>query len=82
MTAIDPSRCPLCGESNACQVAAGCATCWCFDTPVPAAVLARIPAEAQGVACVCKRCATAEASDETEKLESGRRTAALRLLER
>jgi hypothetical protein len=54
---VDPARCPLCREPNDCQLAAGRTTCWCFETPVPPDVLARVPLEAQGVACVCKRCA-------------------------
>lgn len=54
---IDPVRCPLCGQPNDCQIAAGCQTCWCFETPVPPTVLARVPVAAQGLACVCRRCA-------------------------
>ncbi|HEY5950472.1 MAG TPA: cysteine-rich CWC family protein [Kofleriaceae bacterium] len=53
---MDPIRCPLCGDANECQLAAGRSTCWCFYTPAPAHVLARVPAEAQGIACVCRRC--------------------------
>ena len=57
MTApVDPERCPLCGEANDCQVAAGRTRCWCFETRVPPELLARVPPEAQGVACVCRRC--------------------------
>jgi hypothetical protein len=55
---IDPRRCPLCGQDNACGMAAGCATCWCFETKIPRAVLDRVPAPAQGVACVCRTCAS------------------------
>ena len=54
---IDASRCPLCGESNACGMAAGQESCWCFDVSIPAAVLEKIPEEARGVACVCEACA-------------------------
>jgi len=54
---VDPTRCPLCEGANGCQVAAGHTKCWCFETPVPPAVLARVPVEAQGVACVCRACA-------------------------
>jgi hypothetical protein len=58
MTApVDPLRCPLCGDVNACQVAAGRSKCWCFEMTVPVDVLARVPLDAQGVACVCRRCA-------------------------
>lgn len=55
---IDPTRCPICGQPNDCQVAAGRPTCWCFERPVPLAVLARVPFAAQGLACVCQTCAT------------------------
>ena len=54
---VDPRRCPLCGNSNACGVAAGEKHCWCFRQPVPQEVLLRLPAEARGVACVCRTCA-------------------------
>ena len=55
---VPTDRCPLCGEPNACAVAQGRAACWCFETEIPAEVLARIPERAQGVACICVRCAT------------------------
>jgi hypothetical protein len=54
---VDPFRCPLCGSSNKCGVAAGEKTCWCFSEPIPKGVLQRLPAEADGVACVCRACA-------------------------
>jgi hypothetical protein len=69
---IDPARCPLCGEANHCQTAAGHPTCWCFEQPVAAHVLARIPLEAQGVACVCKRCAGGT-TDEHERRKQAMR---------
>lgn len=56
MMVLDPARCPLCDEPNNCQVVAGHQACWCFEFPVPAHVLARIPVEAQSIACVCERC--------------------------
>lgn len=92
---IDPARCPLCTQPNACQIAAGSASCWCFDATVSAAVLARVPAAAQGVACVCRGCATApEPAVQAEPSEvepsgaepsgppEARRAAALRWLKR
>jgi hypothetical protein len=54
-----PTRCPLCGETNECGVAAGKSTCWCFSTPVPPEVLAQVPEDQQGRTCVCERCAAA-----------------------
>ena len=54
----DPARCPLCGDANVCGREAGSATCWCFDLEIAPETLAHVPAEAQGVACLCRRCAT------------------------
>ena len=58
MGVIDPSRCPLCRGDNACGVAEGAATCWCFSATVPAEVLERVPDESRGLACVCAGCAS------------------------
>ena len=44
---LDPFRCPLCGSSNKCGVAAGEKTCWCFSEAIPKGVLQRLPAEAR-----------------------------------
>ena len=52
----DPRRCPLCGNINDCGVAGGQESCWCFTEPVPPEILKRIPAEARGIACVCRFC--------------------------
>src|SRR6185295_7497090 len=55
----DPKRCPLCGEGNACGMAAGQqGDCWCKSVKIPAEVLERVPAAARDRACVCERCAT------------------------
>jgi hypothetical protein len=76
MTPADPTRCPLCGEPNACQPAAGRSKCWCFDTPVPPDVLARVPGDAQDASCACRRCA----GDPDDR--DGRRRRALRWVKR
>ena len=65
---IDPSRCPICGQPNQCGIVVGESTCWCFETPIPAEALEKVPPEARGVACVCKACATGRRSPE-ETLE-------------
>lgn len=63
---IDPSRCPLCGEANACaRAGAGDGSvreCWCAAATFDAALLARVPAAGAGRACVCQRCQRAAAS--------------------
>ena len=61
---IDPARCPLCGGDNACAMASGDADrpCWCTRLSFDAGLLARVPAEVKGVACICRRCAEEAAS--------------------
>src|SRR5690606_5674420 len=51
-------RCPLCGRANQGAMASQAtpASCWCQNAQIPAAVLAKIPAAAQGRACICARC--------------------------
>jgi hypothetical protein len=57
--AVDPRRCPLCGEANACGMAAGKGVCWCMSMKIPPEVLEQVPAVARDEACVCERCAAA-----------------------
>ena len=61
---IDPARCPLCGEPNACALAAdgSASACWCAAESFDAALLARLPAESAGRACICRRCQRAAAA--------------------
>ncbi len=54
--------CPLCRRPNHCGAlsgAEGAKRCWCHDVKVPAALLARVPAEERGKACVCRECVEA-----------------------
>ena len=59
---IDPTRCPLCGGDNRCAMELERATgqpqppCWCVDTAFPPGLLAQLPAEAEGKACICAAC--------------------------
>ncbi|GLZ87898.1 hypothetical protein Pres01_39490 [Metapseudomonas resinovorans] len=58
----DPTRCPLCGQSNQCTQAdparAGEA-CWCFEAKIDPAVLEKIPPQDIDRTCLCPRCARA-----------------------
>ena len=54
---VDPRRCPLCGGDNTCALAAGASTCWCFETPIPAELIAQVPANLKDLACICPACA-------------------------
>jgi hypothetical protein len=56
--ALDPDRCPLCGNGNDCGMARGAETCWCFEAVIPDELIEKVPAEARGVVCVCKACAS------------------------
>lgn len=56
---LDPGRCPLCGNANQCQlceVDPHKGPCWCESERFPEALLARVPAETAGRACVCRSC--------------------------
>jgi hypothetical protein len=58
-------RCPLCGEPNDCGLAAGKTDCWCFAVKISPEALVRLPEEARGKVCVCRKCAVAESSTTT-----------------
>ncbi|HVH04804.1 MAG TPA: cysteine-rich CWC family protein [Myxococcota bacterium] len=60
--APDPTRCPLCGDGNACTLAAGrpAERCWCSDVAISRGALARLPEGARGLACLCRKCGTEE----------------------
>ena len=59
----DTTRCPLCGQPNACAQEAERVTgvaqapCWCLSIPFDDALLSRLPPQTVGVACICARCA-------------------------
>ncbi len=60
---VDPTRCPLCGQANACAMEVERATgqkqapCWCTQVDFSAELLARVPEDARRKACICARCA-------------------------
>ena len=58
---LDPTRCPLCGGSNHCQLCTPEAykgPCWCVDVKFPEELLARVPVELRNKVCVCRKCVT------------------------
>lgn len=57
---LDAARCPLCDRPNACGAAAGREECWCFSATLAPEALARIPARALGVVCICAACGRGE----------------------
>jgi len=63
MDTIDPTLCPICQSPNACAMEKARATgtaperCWCMDAVFTPEVLALLPQQAQGKACICANCA-------------------------
>gem|GEM_PF-577207 len=60
---IDPSKCPTCGEPNACGLSQGKSECWCFSALISSAALERVPSQAKNLACICERCAAASTAE-------------------
>jgi hypothetical protein len=58
---INTARCPLCGEPNQCAMAADpeAAECWCESEKFPQDLIARVPTNAVGRACICRSCVAA-----------------------
>lgn len=57
-------RCPLCGGPNGCapaRVGSFDAPCWCCTVTFSADLLARVPPELAGKACICQTCAQSKA---------------------
>jgi hypothetical protein len=64
---VDATRCPLCQQPNACQIAAGQKTCWCFSVTMDSSAIDRVPAEAKGRACLCRACGVKPAPTPQQK---------------
>jgi len=72
--AVDPCRCPVCGQPNACALAtpqAGAAAtgpCWCTRVHFSAHLLQQVPEAARHKACICAACVAA--SEDTAQAPS------------
>ena len=65
---LDPCRCPLCGQPNQCEMAAGdsqvrAKPCWCTQAKFSAELLQRVPQVARHKACICQACVQASQVD-------------------
>lgn len=64
-TLVNATLCPLCGQANRCAMEVARQTgqppgaCWCSQVDFSAELLARVPPEAQRLACICEDCARA-----------------------
>jgi len=62
---VDPTLCPLCGQTNQCAGQVERTTgvkqppCWCNQATFGAELLARVPESARRKACICASCAQA-----------------------
>jgi len=59
---IDPTKCPLCGEPNNCQLCTNQlykGPCWCESVTIPKELLAKVPTESKNAACICRNCVQA-----------------------
>ena len=58
--ALDPCRCPLCGQPNACAMAtpsqAASGPCWCTLVQFSGDLLKQVPEVARNKACICAAC--------------------------
>jgi hypothetical protein len=63
--------CPLCGGDNRCAMELARATgeaqapCWCVNETFPPELMATLPDEARGKACICISCLRAHAQKGT-----------------
>ncbi|WP_297720840.1 cysteine-rich CWC family protein [Limnohabitans sp. Rim8] len=60
---LNPKLCPLCGKPNLCAMEIAKATgqalepCWCVNAYFTPELMAKLPEEAKGQACICAGCA-------------------------
>jgi hypothetical protein len=63
-----PTVCPLCGQTNRCafelerETGVPQGPCWCTQVDFSADLIARVPAQARNIACICPNCARAPAA--------------------
>ncbi len=65
---VNPCLCPLCGQENRCAMEMERSTgvkqeaCWCTTALFSQELLAKVPPEAAGTACICAACARSDAT--------------------
>jgi hypothetical protein len=70
---FDPAMCPLCDLDNDCARALGTMrgqACWCQTLRIPATLVARVPHQQRGLACICQRCVMAHGEREWPNLDA------------
>jgi prepilin-type N-terminal cleavage/methylation domain-containing protein/prepilin-type processing-associated H-X9-DG protein len=60
----------LCGGANECQLCSPAAykgPCWCFQTQIPEALLAKVPPDLKNKSCICRACVTKFQRDQASR---------------
>ena len=84
---FNPAACPLCGETNECQLCSPAAfkgRCWCADVEIADELFARVPEDFRNRACICRACVDKfriEKSFATQNQPQAVRRAAFTLIE-
>lgn len=72
---LDPCRCPLCGQPNACAMArpgqAASGPCWCTLVKFTADLLKQVPEAARNKACICAACVAKSEDTPQDPLQTG-----------
>ena len=76
LTTLDPCRCPLCGQPNACAMATpglvASGPCWCTLVQFSADLLKQVPEAARNQACICAACVAKSEDTSQDPLQTGR----------
>ena len=62
-TKVNEMLCPLCGKPNQCMAHSE-TPCWCNQVTIPEALIAIVPQQTKGKACICQSCIQLEKSIE------------------
>jgi len=78
LTTLDPCRCPLCGQPNACGMATPgrvvSGPCWCTLVQFSADLLKQVPEAARNKACICAACVAASHTPSLEPSQDSLQT--------
>ena len=75
--ALDPCRCPLGGQPNACAMttpntgAAASSPCWCTLVQFSADLLKQVPEAVRNKACICAACVAKSEDTPQDPLQTG-----------
>ena len=68
LSPLQAPLCPICGKPNECAASASGSfevECWCKEVNFSESLLAKIPPDLKGKACICRSCAEGTNDDRT-----------------